>query len=139
MLGCCSGWVLCKNRCLADLHLHLRPILRQSVTGISCRLSHFVSALHPYLASPACSQPFGIFIGVLWNRKTLGLSLLHPYFLFFPLFSGVPFPFLQNLQYKSLELLPVFVFPCLCTVPKTPFRCWLFFQLGEPGLAIWVL
>lgn len=41
------------------------PTLRQSVAGISGRLSHFVSALHPYLASPGCSQPFGISIGVL--------------------------------------------------------------------------
>lgn len=114
------------------------PIFRQSTTGISSRLSHFVPALHPWhlLAAPSRSE--------YPQESTVQCrveSRWGPSFSFFP-FLGFFFfscnSFYTELQLQSLELTScVRSRVSLCCTENTPFRYSLFtHQLEELRLAI---
>lgn len=126
MLGCCSGWVLCKNRCLAD---------RICIFAKKASHSPPISYRHLWSAFAFCFCPASLpCISCLLpavrnihrssycrNGRTLGLSLLHPYFLFFLSFLGFLFPFsiLQTFNKRVWSSHQLCVCSrVFCTVPK---------------------
>lgn len=101
------------------------PILHQSLAGISGRLSHFVSALHPLPCISCLLPPVRNIHGSSYCRmeRTLGLSLLHPYFLFSSLFwvSFSPSRSCKPSIQESGALTGCACVPVsFCTVPKPP-------------------